>query len=224
MSGLSVNNSFNLNQVEKSSQTTKIGSSPAVVEQLEMPAETTKKDEISVDNKQGSAITSLNFDNVSKPAEQEVVINQEGNFTHSFNKYNMTINELKLPDGKTASFVSKNGLSVMLRSNDKKRDVIVFSNMSDNVKHNSSIPNKYFNIEGNGQSKMYFDKDHNIVIDLKNNEKLVIDGKDGETILSGPFSVNYKPEDISSNFSSDVKYTGKNQPKSFTSKGDKINW
>lgn len=222
MSGLSVNNNASLSQIEKPTQTNKAETAPAIVEQLAIP-ESPKKDDFNLDNKQGNAISSLDFDNV-KTEEKEVRIEKYGNFTHSFNKYDMTINSLKLPDGETSSFVGKNGLSVMLRRNDNKRDVLVFSNMSDNVKHNSSIPNKYFNIEGNGKSSMSFDKDHNIVIDLKNHERLVISGKDGEAVLSGPFSINYKPEDISSNFNSDVKYTGKNPPKSFNSKGDKINW
>lgn len=223
MSGLSVSNNANLNQIEKPTQTNRADEKSAVVDQLSIPEQPTKKDEVSVDNKQGNAITSLDFDNV-KPEEKEVKIEKDGNFTHSFNKYDITINELKLDDGKTASFNSKSGLAIMLRSHDNKRDVLVFSNMSDHVKNNSSIPNKAFNIEGTGKSSIYFDKDHNIVIELKNKEKLVIDGKDGETVLSGPFSINYKPEETGANFYSEIKYTGKNPPKSSTSKGDKISW
>lgn len=222
MSGLSVNNNASLNQIEKPTQTNKPDEAPAIIEQLAIP-ESPKKDEVALDNKQGNAIASLDFDNV-KTEEKEVRIEKDGNFTRSFNKYGGTINELKLDDGKTASFTAKSGLAVILRTHDKKRDVLAFSNMSDHVKNNSSIPNKAFNIEGTGKSNMYFDKDHNIVVELKNKEKLVIDGKDGKTVLSGPFSIDYKPEETGANFYSEIKYTGKNQPKSSISKGDKISW
>lgn len=193
-------------------------SEPIQLKSLEL-----SKDEVSLtDMKNGSVPTSINL--TETESLPEVRINKDGRFTHSFNNFGMTINELDMGNARNFSVSLKSDLAIILKSNDNKRDVLVFSNMSDNVKKNSSIPNKYYHIEGTGTSKISFDKDHNIVIDLKNKERIVIEGKEPNRVLEGPFSINFKPENIGDNFASDIKYTGKSPLKSFTSKGDKINW
>lgn len=184
-----------------------------------------EKVNITENNKSGSAIASLSLDSVSetKKSLPPVNIRQDGNFEFSTNAYGRNINSLQLsPTQKTSSAVAQSGLSVILKQNSDKRDVLVFSNMSDKIPNNSSIPNHYFYIEGKGKSKMYFDDNHNMVIELKNKDKIVIDGKDGQTILEGPFKLNFDPNARGSKFN--VDYTGNSKLANFKSLGDKIKW
>lgn len=185
-----------------------------------------EKVDIKENSKIGSAISSLSLDeNIEVKSENKlppVNIRQDGKFEFSSNAYGRNMSSLQMsPTQKTTSTVSGKGLSIILKQNSDKRDVLVFSNMSDKIPNNSNIPNHYFHIDGKGKSKMYFDDSHNIVIELKNKEKIVIDGKDGQTFLEGPFKLDFDPNARGSKFN--VTHTGSNLP-NFKSLGDKIKW
>ena len=178
--------------------------------------------DISSNSQKGHTILELNLtekpSNVLPPVEVQV----DGRLTHSTNAYGRTITALKQDSSINYSTLSESGLSIILKNNFDKRDVIVFSNMSNKISKNSLIPNDFFHVEGTEPSKMYFDDNHNIVIDLKNKEKIVIDGKDGQTVLQGPFKLNFDENKVGDDFK--VKYQGKSKLNEFRSFGDKIKW
>ncbi len=186
---------------------------------------------ISENTEKGSVpVTSLNIDEQEKDITQvsenslpEIRVQESSPFKYFFNAFGRQINTLKKEDGMTFTTMSEKGFSIILKQNDAKRDVLVFSNMSDKIPKNSRIPNVYFLIEGKENSNIHFDQQHNIVIELKNKEKLVIDGKDGITILEGPFKPNFNPE-TPGGTDFRVTYTGKGHLKANTSFGDKIPW
>lgn len=185
----------------------------------------------------GNAFTNLDLSDKKAEVLPEIEIQKDGKFTFYTNAYGKRITALQTDDGISYNTFSDQGLSIILKNNSGKRDVLVFSAMTDKVPNNSSIYDNYFYIndecssnitfeaKGKCDSKIYFDKHHNIVIELndKNDlppEKLVLDGKDAKTVIEGPFKIKFNPESDGRDFN--VEYTGSDKIKRFTSRGGKI--
>jgi len=177
--------------------------------------------EISNNTEKGHILGNLDLSEKKAEALPEIDIKVEGRITFYTNAYGQKITALKTEDGISYNTFSNQGLSIILKDNFQKRDVLVFSAMTDKVPKNSSIYDNYFHIDGKAaDSKIYFDKQHNFVIQLNNNEKLVLDGKDGQTILEGPFKIDFNPDSAGQDFK--VNYTGSDIVKKFTSRGGNI--
>lgn len=140
------------------------------------------------------------------------------NLNYFYNMHGENINVINKDDSKTYSVLFDNGLSLILKDNFDKRDTLVFSNMGDNVGKNSNIPNIFFHINGE-ESKMYFNKEHDLVVDLGNGEQLLFDGKTGD-MISGPFQLDFDPGSAKI----DVKYQGSDSLSRYKSFGDNIKW
>lgn len=222
MSGISANSNIKIQSLMSLTET-KISEIPPEnrikLDSLQLP-----EDKVSVNqNLKGSFSAELKLTDNSSNSLPPVRIKNDGDFTFSYNAYNRGINAHKEANGTTFNTLSKDGMSVILAQNNDKRDVLVFSNMNNKISKNSLIPNVYFYIDGKGKSDISFDKDHNLVINLKNNEKIVIDGKDGQTVLSGPFKIDFNSESpAAKDFK--VNYTGSGHLQKFSSLGDKIKW
>ena len=166
--------------------------------------------------------------NALPPIEEKVEPLSNGKFLKiSTNAYGVTINVMNTkPDRLTYQTLSSDGLSLILSNNNKgERDTLCFSEMGDNVPKNSMIPNTYYLVTGKSkESKMYFNKNHDIVVELRTGEKLVIDGKDGNTVKEGNFDIKLSQNHDGKGFI--VKYTGNNSAnmKKKTSFGDNVAW
>lgn len=158
----------------------------------------------------------------SSPNLPPVEVREDGRFTTYKNAYGLQITQMKMEDGITYNTLNDEGFSVIIKHNDDKRDTLAFSDMNDNIRKNSQIPNVYFHVRGQNQSKMYFNDQHQLVIDLSNGESLVFDAKDGKTLISGAFDIYFNPQESGQNFN--VSYSGNKSLRSRITKGDRIRW
>jgi hypothetical protein len=182
----------------------------------------------------GIAATGIDFSDKKTDALPDIKIQESGSLKFFTNAYGKRITVMNTKDqGTSYNTFSDEGLSIILKDNSGKRDVLVFSAMTDKVPKNSAIYDNYFNVnaecsanvafelKGKCSGKMYFDKNHNIVIELNEKDRLVIDGKDGKTILQGPFKINFNPDRDAHDFN--VDYTGSDKLRRQNSRGGKIN-
>lgn len=159
-----------------------------------------------------------------------IEVEKRGNYTWYRNEFGVQITEVNFDEGKYYMTLSSQGQSIMLRQHDDKRDTLNFSDMNFNIANPSQIPNVFFHIphaantpDSPHMSKISFDAQHNLRIDLSNGEHLLLDRKDGQTLLEGPFSVNFNPDQHGENFN--VRYTGQDgHIQRFHSKGDHVDW
>lgn len=148
---------------------------------------------------------------------------QNGRFTFMRNAHGQSITLLQKEGSRTYTHLSSQGLSFILNVKaDNSPDTLVFSHMGDQITRNSLIPNQYYHITGEGQSEMRFDDQHNLVVQLKNGDQFLIDGRNGETLLTDTFRVTFNPDSNGHDFQ--VTYTGQHPLKKKTSRGDRIQW
>lgn len=145
------------------------------------------------------------------------------NYTYSRNAFGVQITQVDYEDGKYFFALSSKGLAVMLRQHDGKRDTLDFTDMNFNIPKPSMFPNVYFHVQGEPASRMFFNEQHQIVVELSNGEQLTLDRETGENVMSGPFSVRFNPDQMGESF--DVIYSGADSTlKRYRSKGDTIQW
>ena len=148
---------------------------------------------------------------------------KRGNYTWSRNVNRVQITQIDYPDGKYFMVFSGQGQAMMMRQHDDKRDTLNFSDMNPNVGPPRNIPNVFFHLQGEGVSKIEFDKNHDVVVSLSNGEQLILDAKDGQTVKQGPFSIRFFPDQAGENFN--VIYTGLDKTvQRYRSKGDSVKW
>lgn len=159
-----------------------------------------------------------------RPLLPPITREQSGRLTFTRNAHGQLITLLQKDNGsRTYTHSSERGLSFILNVKpDQTPDTLVFSHMGDGIKRNSLIPNQYFHLTGAHAPEMTFDSDHNMLITLKNGEAVVVDGRDGETILNGPFQVTFNPSSDGHDFA--VDYHGSQSLKKQVSRGDRIKW
>lgn len=165
----------------------------------------------------GEAINNLNLVSENSKSLPKVTVEVDGAFTFYTNAYGNKITEFRKDTGTSYNTLSPDGLAIILSDNKGKGDVFSFSAMTDKVLKNSNIYDNYFKLEQTGTSKMYFDENHNIVLELNSKDKLVLDGKDGKTVLEGPFKINFNPDSDGHDFK--VTYTGSDNLKRHTARG-----
>jgi hypothetical protein len=181
----------------------------------------------------GISATTVSFAEPKAEPLPEVKVVKDGNFTFYTNAYGKKITVLDTKDkGISYNTFSDEGLAIILKDNKGKRDVLVFSAMTDKVPSNSAIYDNYFQanqecssnvsfeMSGKCSGKIYFDKNQNIVIEINEKNKIVLDGKDAKTVIEGPFNIKFNPGSDGSDFR--VDYTGFDKFKRFTSRGGKI--
>lgn len=159
-----------------------------------------------------------------RPLLPPITREQSGRLTFARNVHGQLITLLQKDNGsRTFTHSSERGLSFILNVKpDNTPDTLVFSHMGDGIKRNSLIPNQYYQMTGSHEPEMTFDNDHNLLISLKNGETVVVDGRDGETIINGPFRVKFNPNSDGHDFQ--VDYQGLQSLKKQVSRGDRIKW
>lgn len=170
------------------------------------------------------ANTLSTLDTLQAPQETlpPIEVVKRGNYTYYRNAFGVQITTVKYPKGSYSYMLSNEGLAVMLRQHDGKRDTLNFSDMNPNIPKSSQIPNVFFHVKGDGVSQLTFNDKHQPVATLANGEQLIFDRDEGQTPMSGPFSIAFFPDQAGQNF--DVSYTGQDQLKRFKSKGDTVRW
>ena len=175
----------------------------------------------------GSVIRTIN---ILKPDEDELPLiatktESLGNgkeLKRYTNAYGLTITEMNTAKDRTMYQVNIDNVGIILTNNYKgKYDTLCFSDMGDKVPKNSMIPNVYYHATGeNTVSKIYFDKNHDVVIKLRTGDMLVLNGKDPLTVKEGDFDIKKSPNSDGKGFK--VDYSGDGKLKKFTSFGDKV--
>jgi len=152
-----------------------------------------------------------------------IQVEKRGNFTYYRNAFGVQITQLDYPDGKYFNTFTSQGLAIMLRQHDDKRDTLNFTDMNFNIPRPSQMPNVYFHVQGESPSRMSFNERHELVIQLSNGEQLTLDREQGQTPVQGAFSIRFFPAEMGENFN--VIYTGPDTSiKSYKSKGDTVKW
>lgn len=161
-----------------------------------------------------------------EPELPPIQVEKRDNYTYYRNAFGQQITQVDYPEGKYFFLFSSQGLGIMLRQHDDKRDTLNFSDMNFNIGKPSQIPNVYFHVphaSDASPSKMSFNARHEVQIDLGNGEQLRFDRETSEHPLQGPVSLRFFPDETGQNF--DVIYCGSDSSvKRFKSKGDTIQW
>ncbi|PKL79754.1 MAG: hypothetical protein CVV27_01395 [Candidatus Melainabacteria bacterium HGW-Melainabacteria-1] len=186
-----------------------------------IPAACLARDQVQLQSLQaGIPATIQGFGETTLPP---IVIEKRDHFTYYRNAFGVQITQVDYPQGKYFYLLSSQGLGIMLRQHDDKRDTLNFSDMNFNITRPSQIPNVYFHVPGETASRIHFNARHEVVIDLSNGESLTLDAHAGENLLQGPLSIRFFPTEQGQNF--DVVYCGSDTGiKRFKSKGDTIQW
>lgn len=152
-----------------------------------------------------------------------ISVETRDNFTYYRNAFGVQITQVDYADGKYFYLLSQQGLAVMLRQHDDKRDTLNFTDMNFNIPKPSQFPNVYFHVQGEVPSRISFNERHEVVLDLSNGEQLIFDREKAETPLKGPYSLRFNPDEAGHNF--DAIYSGSDTSiKRYKSKGDSIQW
>jgi len=159
----------------------------------------------------------------SEPVLPPIEVVQRDNYTYSRNAFGVQITHVKMEAGNYYYLLSDQGLCVMLRQHDDKRDTFNLTDMNFNIPTPSKFPNVFFHVNGDKPSQISFTPEHHVRIDLPNGDYALFDRENGQVLREGPFQIAFFPDEAGQNF--DVKYTGNDSTvKRLKSKGDNVQW
>jgi hypothetical protein len=191
--------------------------------QSQSPAVLAPQDRLAASAPKGAIPALAPLFQTSEPALPPIEVVQRDNYTYSRNAFGVQITHVKMDAGNYYYLLSDQGLCVMLRQNDGKRDTFNLTDMNFNIPSPSKFPNVFFHVNGDGPSQISFTPEHHVRIDLPNGDYALFDRENGQVLREGPFQIAFFPDEAGQNF--DVKYTGNDSTvKRLKSKGDNVQW
>ncbi|PIQ28193.1 hypothetical protein COW36_04855 [bacterium (Candidatus Blackallbacteria) CG17_big_fil_post_rev_8_21_14_2_50_48_46] len=187
------------------------------------PSQAAPQDQLKQSAKTGSIPALAAVFSKAEPELPPIEVVQRENYTYSRNAFGVQITHVKMEEGNYYYLLSDQGLAIMLRQHEGKRDTLNFTDMNFNIPSPGKFPNVFFHIQGEKPSQISFTPEHHVRVDLPNGDFAIFDRENGQVLKEGPFQIQFFPDEAGEHFN--VGYTGQDSSvKRFTSKGDHVQW